>query len=85
MMRRESSMSAKKAPLKRTGRATNLYMSDAEMAKVRELAAWLQGQGIRTSDSRVICAAIRTAKPDRHLKEAYEEIASNDARRVENR
>jgi hypothetical protein len=45
------------------------------MAKVRELAAWLQGQGIRTSDSRVICAAITTAKPDRHLKEVDEEIA----------
>jgi hypothetical protein len=37
------------------------------------------------SDSRVICAAIRTAKADRHLKEAYEEIAANDARRVENK
>jgi hypothetical protein len=78
-------MTAKKAAQKRTGRPTNLYMSDTEMAKVRELAAWLQSQGIRTSDSRVICAAIRTAKADRHLKEAYEEIAGNDARRVENR
>jgi hypothetical protein len=78
-------MSAKKAAPKRTGKATNLYMGEAEMTKVRELAAWLQGQGIRTSDSRVICAAIRTAKADRHLKDAYEEIAGNDARRVENR
>lgn len=78
-------MTAKKAAQKRTGRPTNLYMGDAEMTKVRELAAWLQSQGIRTSDSRVICAAVRTAKPDRHLKEAYEEIAGNDARRVENR
>jgi hypothetical protein len=78
-------MTAKKAAPKRTGKATNLYMGDAEMTKVRELAAWLQGQGIRTSDSRVICAAIRMAKTDRHLKEAYEEIAANDARRVENK
>jgi hypothetical protein len=78
-------MKAKKAVPKRTGRPTNLYMGDAEMSKVRELAAWLQGQGIRTSDSRVICAAIRTAKADRHFQQAYEEIAANDARRVENR
>jgi uncharacterized protein YecT (DUF1311 family) len=78
-------MTAKKAAPKRTGKATNLYMADAEMTKVRELAAWLQGQGIRTSDSRVICAAVRTAKADRHLKEAYEEIAGHDARRVENK
>lgn len=78
-------MTAKKAAQKRTGRPTNLYMGHAEMTKVRELAAWLQSQGIRTSDSRVICAAIRTAKSDRHLKEAYEEIAANDARRVENK
>jgi hypothetical protein len=78
-------MTAKKAAPKRTGKATNLYMGDVEMTKVRELAAWLQGQGIRTSDSRVICAAVRTAKADRHLKEAYEEIAANDARRVENK
>ena len=78
-------MTAKKAAQKRTGRPTNLYMGDLEMTKVREMAAWLQSQGIRTSDSRVICAAIRTAKADRHLKEAYEEIEENDARRVENR
>jgi hypothetical protein len=78
-------MTAKKAAPRRTGRPTDLYMGDAEMTRVRELAAWLQGQGIRTSDSRVICAAIRTAKADRHLKEAYEEIAGNDARRVENK
>lgn len=78
-------MTAKKAAPKRTGKATNLYMGDAEMTKVRELAAWLQGQGIRTSDSRVICAAIRTVKADRHLKEAYEQIAGNDARKVENK
>jgi hypothetical protein len=31
------------------------------------------------------CAAIRIAKADRHPKEAYEEIAANDARRVANR
>jgi hypothetical protein len=78
-------MTAKKAVEKRTGRPTNLYMGDAEMTRVRELAAWLQAQGIRTSDSRVICAAIRTAKADRHLKIAYQEIAGNDARRAENR
>jgi hypothetical protein len=78
-------MTAKKAAPKRTGKATNLYMGDAEMTKVRELAAWLQSEGIRTSDSRVICAAIRTAKAGRRLKDAYEQIAGNDARRTMNR
>jgi uncharacterized protein YecT (DUF1311 family) len=78
-------MTAKGSAPKRTGRPTNLYVSDAEMSKVRQLAAWLQSQGIRTSDSRVICAAIRTAKADRHLKEAYKEIAGKDSRRAENR
>ena len=78
-------MTVPKTKPKRTGRPTNLYMGDLERAKVRELAAWLQDEGIRTSDSRVICAAIRAAKADKHLKLAYDEIARADARLLENR
>jgi hypothetical protein len=75
----------KKGARKRIGRPTNLYMSDTEMARVRELAAWLQHEGTRTSHSRVICAAIRVTKADKHLKAAYEEIAGEDARRIGNK
>ena len=76
---------AKAQSTNRTGSPMNLYMRQEEKDKVRDLAAWLQGLGFRTSDSRVIAAAVKVAKKDNHLKDAYKEIDGADARRAKNK
>jgi len=47
---------------------------------VRELAAWLAGQGVRPTDSLVIRAALRTAQTGAGLLQAYRRAAELDGR-----
>ena len=69
----------KKATGKR-GKPVNLYLRDADLAKVRELTAFAAGQGERTSDSLVVRAALLTATPGRAFLTALREAASADLR-----
>lgn len=62
------------------GKATQVWLYDEDRRLVRELAAWLAGQGIRSTDSTVIRAALRVAKTDAELLEAYRDAAQLDGR-----
>ncbi len=55
-------------------------MHDEDRKLVRELSAWLAGQGVRPSDSMVIRAALRLAKTGSGLLEAYWQAAKLDGR-----
>jgi hypothetical protein len=68
-----------KAKSKR-GRPVNLYLRDADLDKVRELTAFIAGQGERTSDSLIVRAAIRAANPGRSFMDAYRRTAAADLR-----
>ena len=47
---------------------------------MRELAAWLAGQGLRPTDSMVIRVALRTARTGGELLEAYRQASRLDGR-----
>jgi len=68
-----------KAKSKR-GKPVNLYLRDADVAKVRELVADIAGRGERVSDSLIVRAAIHAATPGRTFLEAYRQVASADLR-----
>ena len=70
---------AKKAENK-MGKPVQFWMHDEDRKLVRELSAWLAGQGTRPSDSMVIRAALRFAKTGSGLLEAYWQAAKLDGR-----
>jgi hypothetical protein len=71
---------AKKAPKSRVGKAVQFWMHDEDRKLVRELAAWLAGQGARPTDSMVIRAALRFAKTGSGFLEAYRQAGQLDGR-----
>ena len=62
------------------GKPINLYFRDEDRAKVRELTAYLAGEGERTSASLIVRAAVRAASPGRAFLNAYRETAKTDLR-----
>ncbi|HEY1804944.1 MAG TPA: hypothetical protein VGG45_10740 [Terracidiphilus sp.] len=62
------------------GKPVNLYLRDADLNKVRELTAFVAGQGDRTSDSLIVRAAIHAASPGRGFMDVYREVAAADLR-----
>jgi outer membrane biosynthesis protein TonB len=72
-------MAAKK-PKSKTGKAVQFWMHAEDTQLVRELSAWLAGQGVRTSDSLVIRAALRYSKTGNVFLEAYRQAATMDGR-----
>jgi len=83
--KRSWSEAAKKAaPEKKTkskmGKPVQFWMHDEDRKLVRELSAWLAGQGIRPTDSMVIRAVLRFAKAGSGLLEAYWQAAKLDGR-----
>lgn len=62
------------------GKPVQFWMYDDEIKLVRELSAWLAGQGIRASDSMVIRAVLRAAKTGSGLLDAYTQAAKLDGR-----
>ena len=62
------------------GKAVNIYLHDADRARIRDLAAYLANEGQRVSDSQIIKAALLLAQPDRRLLKAYLEIKGVDQR-----
>lgn len=73
-------LSAEKKPKRKIGRAVQFWMHDEDIKLVRELSAWLAGQGIRPSDSLVVRAALRLTKTGSALLEAYAQAAKLDGR-----
>jgi hypothetical protein len=64
----------------RKGGPVQFWMHDEDRKLVRELSAWLAGQGLRPTDSMVIRAALRQAKTGGALIEAYWNAAKLDGR-----
>lgn len=62
------------------GRNVNLYLYDADIAKIRELVSWVAGNGERVSDSLIVRAALRVAGADKRFLAAYRDAASADQR-----
>ncbi len=56
------------------------YMHDDDRQIVRELSAWLAGQGIRASDSLVIRTALRLARTGDELLATYRQLEQQDGR-----
>jgi hypothetical protein len=71
---------AEKKPESRMGKPVQFWMHDEDRKLVRELSAWLAGQGIRPTDSMVIRAVLRLAKTGNGLLEAYWQAAKLDGR-----
>jgi len=71
---------AEKKPKSRMGKPVQFWMHDEDRKLVRELSAWLAGQGIRPTDSMVIRAVLRLAKTGNGLLEAYWQAAKLDGR-----
>jgi hypothetical protein len=77
----EASPPAKGHETKRLiGQKVTIWMHDADRKLVRELAAWLAGQGLRPSDSMVIRAALRFVKTGGTFLETYQQASALDAR-----
>ena len=64
----------------RRGKATNLYLRESDIEKIRALTAFIAGRGDRTSDSLIVRAAIRAAKEGPAFLAAYGEVADADMR-----
>lgn len=64
----------------RVGRPVQFWMHEEDRRILRELSAWLAGQGVRASDSLVIRTALRSAKAGGELLQAYHEAAKLDGR-----
>jgi hypothetical protein len=72
-------MTAKKATPPR-GRAVNCYFHEEDTRLIREMATFISSKGHRVSDSQVLKAALRVAKPDGKLLKAFEEVLLMDGR-----
>jgi hypothetical protein len=62
------------------GKPVQFWLHDEDRLLVRELAAWLAGQGVRSTDSLVIRAALRTARTNGEFLEAYRHASRLDGR-----
>ena len=70
----------KPKPKSKVGKAVQFWMHEEDTQLVRELSAWLAGQGVRPSDSMVIRATLRYAKTGSALLEAYRQASRLDGR-----
>jgi len=73
-------MAPEKKATSRVGKPVQFWMHEEDRKLVRELSAWLAGQGVRPTDSMVIRAVLRLAKSGSGLLEAYWQAAKLDGR-----
>ena len=64
----------------RVGKPVQFWLHEEDRLLLRELAAWLAGQGIRPTDSMVVRAALRMARTGSELLEAYHQASQLDGR-----
>lgn len=67
-------------PKRWNGKQIQFWFREQGGRLVRELAAWLAGQGVQPTDSLVIRAALRTAQVGGALLQAYRKAAELDGR-----
>ena len=73
-------VAAPEKPKRRRGKQVQVWFHEEDGRLVRELAAWLAGQGLRPTDSLVIRAALRTAQTGGALLQAYRRATELDGR-----
>lgn len=78
--RAQTEHSGKKTPKSKLGKPVQFWFHDEDRKLVRELSAWLAGQGVRTTDSTVLRAALRYAKTGNELLECYWQASRLDGR-----
>jgi hypothetical protein len=78
--RKEPRSAAVEKPKRRKGKQVQFWFHEEDGRLVRELAAWLAGQGARPTDSLVIRAALRTAQTGTAFLQAYRRAAELDGR-----
>jgi len=78
--RKEPQPIAVETPKRRKGKQVQFWFHEEDGRLVRELAAWLAGQGLRPTDSLVIRAALRSAQTGTALVQAYRRAAELDGR-----
>ncbi len=64
----------------RRGKNVNLYLYDADVARIRELVSYVAANGLRISESLVVRTALRVAQADKRFLTAYADAASADQR-----
>jgi hypothetical protein len=64
----------------RVGKPVQFWLHDEDRKLVRELSAWLAGQGERPTDSLVIRSALRVANAGGELLKAYRQASQLDGR-----
>jgi hypothetical protein len=65
---------------RRIGSPAQFWLHDEDKRILRELAAWLSGQGVRLTDSLVVRAALRSARTGDEFLKAFHEAAELDGR-----
>lgn len=70
----------KPPPKASRGSGAQFWLHDEDRRLLRELSAWLAGQGVRATDSLVIRAALRAVKTGNGLLEAYRQASQLDGR-----
>jgi hypothetical protein len=78
--RAQPQYSGKKTPKSKLGKPVQFWFHDEDRKLVRELSAWLAGQGVRPSDSMVLRAALRYAKTGNEFLECYWQASRLDGR-----
>lgn len=78
--RRKEPRPVAEKPKPRKGKQVQFWFHEEDGKLVRELAAWLAGQGVRPTDSLVIRAALRTAETGSVFLQAYRRAAELDGR-----
>jgi len=64
----------------RVGKPVQVWFHDEDGKIVRELSAWVAGQGERTNDSLILRSALRVARTDAAFLKAFREAAQLDGR-----
>jgi hypothetical protein len=82
---RPKAAAATKQIKNRVGKPVQFWMHDEDRRLVRELAAWLAGQGERPTDSLVIRSALRMASTGGDLLKAYRQASQLDGRLKQHR
>jgi len=69
-----------KKPDNNEGKRVNLYLRLGDVQRIRELSAFVQSKGLRSSDSLIVRAALEAAVTDKRFLAACEKAASADQR-----
>jgi hypothetical protein len=76
----KSAVSTSRATKGRAGKAVQFWIHEEDRRLLRELAAWLAGQGERPTDSMVIRSALRVTKTGAEFLKAYRDASLLDGR-----